>query len=234
MKSLKPNLDWAIQAKGQRSARLALPNEAELALLGKYTPLVRRAAYALQNMRPMLLDQEDVIQDGMIGLLRAIRSSRGQPSDAQFAAFAGLNIRGAIIDGYRAIGEISRYDYSEAKKTRQDVSAGKEVSADDRAKADQLFALAWTPPVPIGGSSDDNFQVSDPDPGPEQRAISNQLLRRAIDQLQKTPVRDRSIFIACELQGDKHAQVAKRFKLSSGRISQILKQVRQDVMLAIA
>ena len=211
---------------------VSLPQE--MSLLEKYTPLVRRVAYALQSMKPPLLQQEDVIQDGMIGLLRAIRSNRGHPSDAQFASFANLNIRGAIIDGYRAVGEISRSDYDQAKKIRQAVFEGKEVSLDQRSKADELFAQAWTPAVPICGVTEDAFQLSDPDPGPEQRAISNQLLRRAVDLLQQKSVRDRSIFIACELQGEKHDNVAKRYKLTSGRVSQILKAVRQEILLAMA
>lgn len=214
--------------------RSSANGDEERILLEKYTPLVRRVAYALQTMKPAMLAQEDVIQDGMIGLLRAIRSNRGQPTDAQFATFAGMNIRGAIIDGYRAVGEISRNDYGQAKKIRQAVVDGKAVSANDKAKADQLFSQAWMPALPIGGVSEDAFQFADPDPGPEQRAISNQLLRRAVDVLQSASVRDRSIFIACELQGEKHLEVARRFEISSGRVSQILQQIRQDVVRAIA
>lgn len=206
----------------------------EKILLEKYAPLVRRVAYALQTMKPAMLDRDDVIQDGMIGLLRAIRGSRGSPNEAQFTAFANLNIRGAIIDGYRAAGEISRHDYDHAKKTRQAILDGKEVSPEERARAEMLFSMAWSPATQVGGVTEDTFQLTDPDPGPEQRAISNQLLRRAIDTLQECSVRDRSIFIACEMQGEKHEVVAERFELSSGRISQIIKQVRTRVLHSIA
>lgn len=225
--------DASVKSSSRRNQR-SLPNPQERGLLEKYAPLVRRVAYALQAMKPAMLEQDDVIQDGMIGLLRAIRSNRGEPSDAQFAAFANLNIRGAIIDGYRTVGELSRSDYDQAKKTRRATREGLAVTPQEKDKADQLLAMAWTPATPIGGVTEDAFQLSDPDPGPEQRAISNQLLRRAVDQLQKTPIRDRTIFIACEMQGEQHSVVAKRFKLTSGRISQIIKQVRQDVLLAIA
>ena len=206
----------------------------EKLLLEKYSPLVRRVAFALQSMRPALLDQDDVFQDGMIGLLRAIRSNRGTPTDAQFASFANINIRGAIIDGYRNVGEFSRNDYDQAKKIRQAIQEGHTVSPEERAKADLLFSAAWLPGVTIDGVADDPLQFSDPDPGPEQRAISNQLLRRAVDALQKEKVKNRTIFILCELQGEKHAEIAERFHLTSGRISQILKEVRQRVLLAIA
>lgn len=217
-----------------RTVRNAPPSANERLLLDKYMPLVRRIAFALQTMRPAVLDQDDVIQDGMIGLLRAIRSNHAQGSDAQFASFAGLNIRGAIIDGYRSVGAISRSDYDHAKKTRQALAAGHDVPGDERASAEHLFAMAWSPAVPIEPGADDALPLHDPFPGPEQRAVSNQLLRLAVDQLQRASVRDRSIFIACELQDEKHAAVARRYKLSPGRVSQILKQVRHDILLALA
>lgn len=197
-------------------------------------PLVKRVAAALSLMRPSFLDQNDVIQDGMIGLLRAIRSNRLDASEAQFATFAGINIRGAIIDGYRAVSGISRHEYDKARNTRQAVADGRDVPPKEQAQAEEMLSMAWVPALTIGDESPDEFSVPDPQPGPEQRAEANQLLRRAIDQLQQTPVRDRSIFIACELHGEKHSDVALRFKLSNGRVTQILHQVRQDILQAIA
>jgi RNA polymerase sigma factor (sigma-70 family) len=206
----------------------------EQVLLEKYTPLVRRVAHALMAMKPAFLDKEDVVQDGMIGLLRAIRSNRGNPNEMQFASFANLNIRGAIIDGYRSVGEISRTDYTHAKQVRQAVADGKTVPAEEIRRAEQLLYSAWSPPVLVDGLTEETFHLNDPSPSPEQRAISNQLLRRAVDSLQQMSVRDRSIFIACELQGEPHVAVAQRYQLSNGRISQIIKHVRENVLQAIA
>jgi len=206
----------------------------EKVLLEKYTPLVRRVAYALQNMRPVLLEQDDVMQDGMIGLLRAIRTNRGTPTEAQFSSFANISIRGAIIDGYRAAGEIPRNEYDQAKKIRLAIDNGEPVSASDRSRAELIFRSAWTPSLQIEGEPEDSLYITDPQPGPEQRAISNQLLRIAVDVLQALPVRDRTIFIRCELQGEKHSAVARKFDISGGRVSQILKDIRQHILLALA
>lgn len=206
----------------------------ERLLVEKYMPLVKRVASALNQMKPSFLDQNDVIQDGMIGLLRAIRSNRLDAGEAQFTKFAGINIRGAIIDGYRAAGGMSRHEYNKAKLTRQALADGHNVSPEDQAKAEEMLTMAWTPAMSIGDESPGEFSVPDPQPGPEQRAEANQLLRRAVDQLQQTAVRDRTIFIACELHGEKHGDVARRFALSGGRVSQILDQVRQDILKAIA
>lgn len=209
------------------------PGEEKL-LLEKYTPLVRRVAQSLKAMRPSVLEQDDVLQDGMIGLLRAIRTNKEAPEGARFTSYAGISIRGAIIDGYRAAGDIPRAEYDSAKKVRQALADGQAVPPAERAKAEQVFAAAWRPAVEVADDNSEGGALVDPAPGPEQRAISNQLLRRAVDSLQRLPVRDRTIFIACELHGENHARVAEYFELSSGRVSQIVKAVRQEVLRAIA
>lgn len=203
-------------------------------LLEKYMPLVRRVAQSLRAMKPAVLEQDDVLQDGMIGLLRAIRSNRQETAGPRFNSYAGMSIRGAIIDGYRAAGDIPRADYDNAKRVRQAVADGQPVSPAERAQAEQVFAAAWRPPVEVADDSGEGGALVDPAPGPEQRAIANQLLRRAVDSLQRLPVRDRTIFIACELQGENHARIAEYFELSSGRVSQIVKAVRQEVLLSLA
>jgi RNA polymerase sigma factor (sigma-70 family) len=182
-------------------------------------------------MKPPALEADDVLQDGMIGLLRAIRTNRREVASPQFTSYAGISIRGAIIDGYRAAGEVPRTDYDSAKKVRQALANGEAVSPEAQEKAEQVFVAAWAESVPV---DNDVMALTDPAPGPEQRAMSNQLLRRAVDSLQGMSVRDRTVFILCELQGEQHSQVAEYFQLSAGRVSQIVHRVRQEVLLAIA
>jgi len=235
IKLTKPALRKTTQIGTARMRVDALPSDvSEEVLLKKYTPLVRRVALALTGMKPTLLGHDDVMQDGMIGLLRAIRSNRTEPGGAQFAVFAGSNIRGAIIDGYRAAGNISRVDYAKAKKTRRAVAAGESVTTAEKEASDQVMAMAWMPGLAMGDASEDGLVIRDPFPGPEQRAMANQVLRRVVDVLQHMSVRDRSIFIACELDGDKQVRVAKRFGVSGGRVSQILRAVRLEILRVIA
>jgi RNA polymerase sigma factor (sigma-70 family) len=226
IKLTKPALRKTTQIGTARMRVDALPSDvSEEVLLKKYTPLVRRVALALTGMKPTLLGHDDVMQDGMIGLLRAIRSNRTEP---------GANIRGAIIDGYRAAGNISRVDYAKAKKTRRAVAAGESVTTAEKEASDQVMAMAWMPGLAMGDASEDGLVIRDPFPGPEQRAMANQVLRRVVDVLQHMSVRDRSIFIACELDGDKQVRVAKRFGVSGGRVSQILRAVRLEILRVIA
>lgn len=202
-------------------------------MLERYTPLVRRVAHALQRMKPAFLDADDVVQDGMAGLLRAIRSRKPEASEPQFAAYARTSIHGAIIDGYRDVGIVSRSEYARAKQTRAAVERGDAVTNKDRDSAAQTFATAWQTAVDIDDEAAVGGALNDPAPGPEQRASENQLLRLAIDVLQAMPVRDRSIFIACEFDGEKRAHIARRYRISPSRVTQIIQATRQRILQVI-
>lgn len=65
-----------------------------------YAPLVKRIAHHMMLRMPACVQVDDLIQAGMIGLLEAAQkydSSRG----ASFETYAGIRIRGAIVDEMR-------------------------------------------------------------------------------------------------------------------------------------
>jgi RNA polymerase sigma factor for flagellar operon FliA len=69
-------------------------------LVRRHAPLVRRIAYHLMGRLPASVDVNDLIQSGMIGLLEAARhfaTDRG----ASFETYAGIRIRGAMLDELR-------------------------------------------------------------------------------------------------------------------------------------
>ena len=66
----------------------------------KYAPLVRRLAYQLMARLPASVHIDDVIQNGMVGLIDSLgRFEEGM--GAQFETYATQRIRGAMIDGLR-------------------------------------------------------------------------------------------------------------------------------------
>jgi RNA polymerase sigma factor for flagellar operon FliA len=69
-------------------------------LVEKHAPLVKRIACHLINRLPASVQLEDLIQAGMIGLLEASRNyDEGQ--GASFETYAGIRIRGAMLDEIR-------------------------------------------------------------------------------------------------------------------------------------
>lgn len=74
-----------------------MPQEA---LVLKHADLVKRIAYHLVSRMPPNVEVEDLIQSGMIGLLDAARHytpSKG----ANFETYAGIRIRGSMLDEVR-------------------------------------------------------------------------------------------------------------------------------------
>lgn len=69
-------------------------------LIQRLAPLVKRIAYHLMARLPSSVQVDDLIQNGMIGLLDAInRFETGM--GAQFETYAAQRVRGAMLDGLR-------------------------------------------------------------------------------------------------------------------------------------
>ncbi len=76
------------------------PRIARNDLVEKHAPLVKRIACHLINRLPASVQLEDLVQAGMIGLLEASRNyDEGQ--GASFETYAGIRIRGAMLDEIR-------------------------------------------------------------------------------------------------------------------------------------
>ncbi len=92
-------------------------------LVNEHAALVKRIAYHLMNRLPPSVQAEDLIQAGMIGLLEA--SKNYEPTKgATFETYAGIRIRGAMLD------EIRRSDWtprSVHRKARMVAEAMREI-----------------------------------------------------------------------------------------------------------
>ena len=106
----------------------------------RHASLVKRIAYHLLNRLPPTVQIDDLIQAGMVGLLEA--SSNFNPDmGASFETFAGIRIRGSMID------EIRRSDWtprSVHRKFRSVTDAIRKIENDtgeDAKDADVAAAL---------------------------------------------------------------------------------------------
>lgn len=89
----------AAGAYGQERPRVRRDSDA---LVTRHAELVKRIAYHLAGRLPTSVDVADLIQAGMLGLLEAAAnyaSDRG----ASFETYAGIRIRGAMIDALRKL-----------------------------------------------------------------------------------------------------------------------------------
>ncbi|MCY1289603.1 RNA polymerase sigma factor FliA [compost metagenome] len=87
-------------ATGLRMYSKTQARDSQHQLIERYAPLVKRIAYHLLARLPASVQVEDLMQSGMIGLLEASKkydSGKG----ASFETYAGIRIRGAMLDEVR-------------------------------------------------------------------------------------------------------------------------------------
>jgi RNA polymerase sigma factor FliA len=87
-------------------------------LVAEHAPLVKRIAYHLGGRMPASVNKEDLIQAGMVGLLEAIRSYDSSQG-ASFKTYAGIRIRGAMLDEVRRTDWTPRSVHKKARLVAQ-------------------------------------------------------------------------------------------------------------------
>lgn len=83
------------------SGRRRLTEAESAALIETYTPLVNSIARSLLRSLPASVAADDLVQDGMLGLLVALLRSTRVREGAHFEHYLGVRIRGAMLDGLR-------------------------------------------------------------------------------------------------------------------------------------
>ena len=92
------------------------------ALVDEYAPLVNRIAHHLVARLPDSVLPDDLIQAGMLGLLEAAANFDGTRG-AAFETYAGIRVRGAMIDEMRRGDWAPRSVHRQAREIAQAISA---------------------------------------------------------------------------------------------------------------
>lgn len=190
-------------------SRAPAPAVDEAAGLERYAPLVRRVALHLQARLPPSVELADLIQAGMIGLLDALRHFDGSKG-ASFETYAGIRIRGAMLDELRmgdwaprsvhrrareiaaVIREIEQKSGREAEETEIAQALGIPLSELRRQMADasQCQLLSLDEPFEDG---DPRHEVPDAAPTPEQALETRDFARSLAGAIHELPERERLV-----------------------------------------
>lgn len=208
------------------------------ALIREYAPLVKRIAHHMVARMPSSVQPDDLIQSGMIGLLEA--STKYDPGKgASFETYAGIRIRGAMLDEIRKGDWVPR---SVHRNTREVAKAMKVLEnelgrdATDREVADamgveladyfdilkdsqgsKLFSFEEIP-----GSGEDGLQSNSPNPMDQiQRRDFQRCLAEAIATLPEREQLVLSLYYDDELN---LKEVGEVLGVSESRVSQIHSQ----------
>ena len=111
-------------------------------LLAQYMPMVKRLAHHMMGRLPPSVEEDDLVQAGMIGLLDAV-SRYDEAQSAQFEAYAIQRIRGSMIDELRQSDWLPRSARQSMRKIEQAIGAlqhqlGRQPSETESAEAKNI------------------------------------------------------------------------------------------------
>ena len=180
-------------------------------LVLRHADLVKRIAYHLVSRMPPNVEVDDLIQAGMIGLLDAARhytASKG----ANFETYAGIRIRGAMLDEvrksdwtprsvHRTVREMSevvrRIENETGREARAtDVAAALGISVEDYHKAIADAASCRLFSFDQMGSSDDDGPVAharDHNPGPQDDLEEDDFRKALAAAIEGLPEREKLV-----------------------------------------
>ena len=184
-------------------ARLAQSgdNHAMEALINRYKPLVRQKASVMFMLGA---DSEDVIQEGMIGLFKAVRDFKADQG-ATFSTFAHRCIAAQITDAVRQASRQKHRPLNESLSLQQ--LLGGEPA--ERALEPQ--------------------DIPSPDQNPEQTLLSREEADRLHDYLQKELSELEQAVLRSYLIGQSYREIAEAQHCSTKRVDNALTRIRRKL-----
>ncbi|MEH6442293.1 MAG: RNA polymerase sigma factor FliA [Oceanospirillaceae bacterium] len=211
-------------------------------LIEKYAPLVKRIAHHLLARLPSSILVDDLIQSGMIGLLEAAKkydSSKG----ASFETYAGIRIRGSIIDEVRrgdwtprsvhrngrriseAIHNIEARKGSDASGTEIALEMGVEVDEYHKLLKDNVESKLFS--VDELTYSDDlapKEQLVGDDPGPMNITEKSAFIDSLAEAIKTLPEREKLVIALYYDEELNLKEIGQILEVSESRVSQIHSQ----------
>jgi RNA polymerase sigma factor for flagellar operon FliA len=193
-------------------------------LVRRYAPWVRMVARSVfLRVRGRSDDWPDYVQNGMLGMLEAIKSfdiERGVP----FEAYARPRVRGAVFNGLRALRTLP----SELGTERlSDESVASLLEDDNDDPVERLVAMVSGLALGHGLSLHGDMVAMAEPAGPYDAAVRSQLGERLSKHLQRLGERERLVLDWHYLQHLSFAHVADVLGISRGRVSQLHRQALQ-------
>ncbi|WP_454783128.1 RNA polymerase sigma factor FliA [Legionella sp. WA2022007384] len=215
-------------------------------LVKTHALLVKRIAHHLLGRLPQSVQLDDLIQAGMLGLLEATRhydSSKG----ASFETYAGIRIRGYMLDEVRRNDWVPRSVYRNARMISEAVKSV-EHRLGREAKDSEIAAELG---IPLNeyhemlqdsvsshlygfedlGVTDDALQVEDgyASTEPHVNVFHSDLMRRLSDVIRGLPQKERMVLSLYYEQDLNLKEIGEVIGVSESRVSQILSQATHRI-----
>ena len=211
-------------------------------LLEQYTPLVKRIAQHLLLRLPSSVVLDDLVQAGMIGLLEAAK--RFDPSKgASFDTYAGIRIRGSIIDEVRRGDWTPRSVHRNGRRVTEAIRAVEfrtgrdasdvEVAAELQISVAEYHALLQDSQDSrlfsideLSHDDDDSvgMQFEGNDPGPDQLFQGDAFRQALAGALEALPEREKLVMALYYDEELNLKEIGSILGVSESRVSQIHSQ----------
>lgn len=206
-----------------------------------HAPLVKRIAYHLANRLPDSVQVDDLIQAGMLGLLEAIKhfdASQG----ASFETYAGIRIRGAMLDEVRRSDWTPRSVHKKSRMVSDAIRAvenktGSEARDIDIAEyldisikeyndilQDSISCRVFSVEDLVENGDHDSYEPTNTEEGPLEGLLRNGCQQALANAISKLPERERlviSLYYDDELN---LREIGEVLNISESRVSQICTQ----------
>ncbi len=202
-------------------------------------PLVDIIARQVRNQLGNVLELDEMLSFGREGLLDAAR--RFDPDrGVSFRRFANYRVRGAILDGMRSHGRLSRRTWEKVRALRNAVTVSEGMQEDsaaavasgvraqqaDARMGEYLATMATAMAVGLVAESavgeEGEIVAGDIQDSPEQQAETNELMRVAQQELDKLPEREAALIRRHFLKGEDIDAVSAELGLSKSWGSRLL------------
>ncbi|MEA1868309.1 MAG: RNA polymerase sigma factor FliA [Thermodesulfobacteriota bacterium] len=204
----------------------------------RYAPLVKRIASHMASRLPPNIETEDLIQSGMVGLLKAL--GKHDPSrGASFETYAGIRIRGAMIDEIRKSDWTPRSLHRKVKRIAEAIKkienqTGREATDTEVAETLKISLEEYYRILQdVNGASIFSFNSGDgPDyipedsfrentQGPHNQLYFNEMKRAMTKTLSDLPERERLVISLYYNEELNLLEIGKVLGVSESRVCQI-------------
>lgn len=210
-----------------------------------YSPLVKKISRQVASKLPSFVSLDDIYQEGMEGLLKALRNKSNFTED-NFSSYLQLRIRGAIYDAFRKGDSVPRHirdkidsvkvalPLLEQKLGRHpsdgEISSHLGISVKDYHEilesSVDLTALDKLPEELLPPSEENFVEILD----------KSKLLSNAETAIKKLPERMRIVLALIYQEELTYKEISEIMDITPGRISQIhtqaILQIREDLKLS--
>jgi len=208
------------------------------ALVRRHADLVKRIAYHLAGRLPPQVEVDDLIQAGMMGLLEAAQhytTGRG----ASFETYAGIRIRGAMLDALRKLDWAPRSVHRKARAAAASLRAVEAVRGGEATDVEVAAHMG----VPLGdyhqilqealscqllrlNDSEDGEEsaldrLRDDGPDPLEETVDDSVRRAVVAAIERLPERERLVLSLYYEQELNLKEIGAVLKVTESRVCQL-------------